>query len=430
MELTVQDYLKGLALYAKGQSILYAEDEPTISTHVEHFLRKFFDDVRVTSNGLEAWHAYEQRPCDILVTDVMMPQMDGVELCQKITSANPHQKIIVISAYNESSHLTTLIDIGVDKFLHKPFDNRRFLRALYSISRELYESSEKERLQQQLKINLETTQKILDMLDDALLVVEYGQVVRANDTFFRLVGATDIESFNEAGGRIDKLFLNAKGYIAHCTNKELTEKLRVEPQKALVKDEEGTRVMLIRQKSLSRASQIIMLTDVTTMEKDVLNGRQKLLLNPFTGIPNKMAFVAKLQESLKQGDCSVVLATITNYSQMIKLHGKEYALEVERYFSESVKSMLETKGLQKSVFFANYDKKCFVLLGETKTVTAMATILAQKEFFYNYKRASEGSEVHTILLRVHTKTIPCTKDMASEEMVAAIDKAFETMSLE
>ena len=79
MELSFHEYLDGLKLYGKGLSVLYAEDSLEVQVQVESFLRKFFEDVRIASNGLQAWQAYNERRCDILITDIMMPEMDGVE---------------------------------------------------------------------------------------------------------------------------------------------------------------------------------------------------------------------------------------------------------------------------------------------------------------------------------------------------------------
>lgn len=430
MEFSIHDYIEALSRYGKGLSVLYAEDEVNIAAQVEGFLRKFFEDVRTASDGLQAWQAYEERPCDILVTDVMMPNMSGIELCEKITEVNPHQKIVVVSAHNESEYLMKLINMGVDKFLLKPFDNKRFLRALYSVSNDLYEHSERLRLQEELKANLETTQLILDMMDDALVIVQEGVVVRANLRFLQLAGAESAEAFNGMGGRIDMLFVRAKGYIGHCSNNELLELLQKDPmQKALVKDTEGAMVMLLRQKQISDVSTIVMLTDVTTMEKDILVHRQKLLTNPFTGIPNKVAFVEKLQEAVQQAECSVVLVTVVEYAQMIKWHGKESALEVERLLSSSIKMLLENRNFIKSVYFANYDKNRFVLMADQKTAAVLADAIEERELTYSYRR-DEKDEAHNVKLRARTKIVSFAKETQIKDAVDVIEQKFEQLSIE
>jgi DNA-binding response OmpR family regulator len=137
--MTITDYLAGLKIYANGLSVIYAEDDQELASQVMIFLQKFFDDIRLCDDGELALDEYKKRTCDILITDIVMPNMDGIELSSKVVDMNAVQKIIVISAYNESDKLIKLINIGVEKFLLKPFDNRLFLRALYTVCKEIYD---------------------------------------------------------------------------------------------------------------------------------------------------------------------------------------------------------------------------------------------------------------------------------------------------
>jgi two-component system, cell cycle response regulator len=428
MELTIHELVDALTRYTKNQSVLYAEDEPEVRSQVELFLRKFFSDIRVASNGVEALQAYQERACDILITDVVMPQMDGIELCEKIVSANPYQKIVVISAHNESEHLMKLINMGVDRFLLKPFDNRRFLRALHGVSLELYERSEKARLQEQLKINLETTQHILDILDDALLIVENGHITRVNRRFLKLAGVANLDAYNEAGGRIDKLFVPAKGYVAHCDNTELLEKLKKgEEVKVLVREGEGMKILLLHRNKLDERSDLLSLVDVTSIEKDMLTHRQKLLINPFTGLPNKTALHEKLQDMVPKYPVTTVLITMLDYQKVIKWLGKQKANDAEKFIVDKIKELLKDKKIQ-LVYFANYDQNKFVILTNKNDSKSIVALLHNHEFPFSYSsNLDEGMfDTLNIKLQAVSKSFAINEPMLV--VIDGIEREFGTIS--
>jgi two-component system, cell cycle response regulator len=428
MESTIHELVETLTRYAKSQSVLYAEDEDAVRAQVELFLRKFFGDVRVCSNGLEAWQAYQERPCDVLVTDISMPQMDGIELCEKVVGENPYQKIVVISAHNESERLMKLINIGVDRFLLKPFDNRRFLRALHGLSLELYERAENTRLQEQLKLSLETTQHILDILDEALVIVENSCVVRANRKFLQLAGALSIEAFNEAGGRIDKLFVPARGYLMNCGNAELIEKLKDgEDLKVLVRESGGMKILQPHINKLDTCSDLISLVDITSVEKELLTNRQKLLTNPFTGLPNKSALFEKMQDMASKYPVTIVLVAILDYQKVVKWLGKQRANNAEKFAVEKIKELLADKKIQ-LLYFANYDQNKFVILTNKNDSKSIVALLNNHEFPFSYSNDSENGMFDTLNIKLQaiTKSFPVNETMLV--IVDTIEKEFGAIS--
>jgi len=87
-----------------------------------------FATVIVADNGNDALNLYReyydknQKYIDIVLTDIEMPKMDGIELSEKIMQINKEQDIIVISAYTDTKHLIKLINIGVAQFITKPIE--------------------------------------------------------------------------------------------------------------------------------------------------------------------------------------------------------------------------------------------------------------------------------------------------------------------
>jgi DNA-binding response OmpR family regulator len=74
---------------------------------------------------------------DLIITDIEMPSVNGIELSKNILKLNKNQKIIVLSAHEESHYLIDLLNIGVKGFLKKPFNKKRVLEVLHGICNEL-----------------------------------------------------------------------------------------------------------------------------------------------------------------------------------------------------------------------------------------------------------------------------------------------------
>lgn len=115
---------------AQGLSMLYVEDDRELRQNTARLLGSFFDDITTAENGLDGLNKYKKRSFDLILTDINMPQMNGVKLAQQIKYDNPRQVIIVISAHDEASYLLEMINIGVDYFVLKPLDLSQFMVVL------------------------------------------------------------------------------------------------------------------------------------------------------------------------------------------------------------------------------------------------------------------------------------------------------------
>ncbi len=121
---------------AEDLSILLVEDYEPLCSDILDILEDFFSLVVVAKNGKEALKLYEEalledkKGFDIVLSDVQMPIMNGVELSQAIRKIDPQQSIIVLSAYTDSDILIDLINIGITKFITKPLDYDEFIKTL------------------------------------------------------------------------------------------------------------------------------------------------------------------------------------------------------------------------------------------------------------------------------------------------------------
>ncbi|MDD4330669.1 MAG: response regulator transcription factor [Aliarcobacter sp.] len=137
------DYIS-LEKYAKEISILFVEDDKGISKKMEILLYEIFSKIEIAFDGNEAlekycnFHKANNEYPDLIITDIRMPNMDGIELIKHIYKENANQKIIVLSAHNESEYLIELVNLGIYRFILKPMDYNNFFEIIFKVSKEIY----------------------------------------------------------------------------------------------------------------------------------------------------------------------------------------------------------------------------------------------------------------------------------------------------
>ena len=151
-----------------------------------------FEPVLGASNGLEALEVLEQHPIKIMVTDVQMPKMNGIELIKEIKKRDYQMKIIVISGFAEFEFAQESIKLNVSDYLLKPFASRRLLEAVLRIKDELEkeeaEEFEMESLREQLKENKAA------LIDKLLLELLNGKVELNIEAQLKFLGMDEFQN--------------------------------------------------------------------------------------------------------------------------------------------------------------------------------------------------------------------------------------------
>lgn len=131
---------KELTKLTRSLKVLYAEDDETLHKKTISMLKNFFDDIDSCYDGQEAFELYKKNSSyDIVLSDINMPIMDGLKLSEEILKLNKKQKIVIISAYNDSENLEKIIDLDITNFISKPYDMEKFLLTIKKIANELQE---------------------------------------------------------------------------------------------------------------------------------------------------------------------------------------------------------------------------------------------------------------------------------------------------
>lgn len=112
-------------------SVLYAEDDTDTLNLTSMLLSDYVGELITAKNGQEAWELFNLHKIDIVLTDILMPKRNGLELSELIrNSTNPNVPIVITSAHTEAKYLIDAIDQKIDAYILKPLELNSLLKAL------------------------------------------------------------------------------------------------------------------------------------------------------------------------------------------------------------------------------------------------------------------------------------------------------------
>lgn len=196
-------------LYLSSLSILYVEDEDEIRDQLNSFLKRRCRKVYTAANGKKGLEAYKKHQPDIVVTDILMPIMDGLKMSELILEINPQVPLIVITAFEEPRYFHQAIELGVQQYVNKPVKLNILEQALFKCARILRAEAALKEIEERYQVLFKLSHIAISIADvdgdgDNLQHVIFeegsatqsieGGLVDCNDAFLELI---DYQNFKE-----------------------------------------------------------------------------------------------------------------------------------------------------------------------------------------------------------------------------------------
>jgi DNA-binding response OmpR family regulator len=118
-----------------AKKILIVEDDPSFSRAINHIIQKEGYDVITAANGMSGLRMAQEEKPDLLILDVMLPGLDGIEICHRLRQNPPTATlpIIMLSAKGQEADRTTGLKVGANEYLTKPIDRALLLEKVTSL---------------------------------------------------------------------------------------------------------------------------------------------------------------------------------------------------------------------------------------------------------------------------------------------------------
>lgn len=171
----------------KIATILYVEDESNIRVELAEFLEIFCDELLVANNGAQGLELYKHHLPWLVISDVRMPVMDGIEMASSILAINPQAHIIFTTAFSDTDYMQKAISLHADAYLIKPIDLVELEQVIkQAINTCLLESRLKEKTDTEKRIRSELEVILATMQDGVALIDKSLQCLFTNQAFDKL----------------------------------------------------------------------------------------------------------------------------------------------------------------------------------------------------------------------------------------------------
>jgi len=208
--------LKQLKEFSSHLTILYAEDEESVRVNMVSILQMLFKKVLVAENGKEAIELFKQNDVDIIITDVRMPYVDGLEFASFVRNVDNKIPIIVATAHNDVEYFISSIKIGVTNYLLKPISQENTISALSEAIQILMDREKSQKydslISQETKINEKKS-----LLGDIVNIYNTPTIIIYDENPFFMNNAfvEEFEFFEELmeeGRKMDEFITQKEGY--------------------------------------------------------------------------------------------------------------------------------------------------------------------------------------------------------------------------
>jgi DNA-binding response OmpR family regulator len=118
-------------------TLLYAEDDPQSRKNYAFVLEEYFSKVYIAEDGREALDIYHDKKPDVLLLDISMPFMDGLEVAKAVREENKEIPIIMLTAHSEQTKLMRAVNLKLEEYLLKPINEGNLRKVILKVINEI-----------------------------------------------------------------------------------------------------------------------------------------------------------------------------------------------------------------------------------------------------------------------------------------------------
>ena len=208
--------IKEIIDFSKTLKVLIVEDNEEAREQAVKLLENLFDDIVVAVDGIDGLEKFNKDKFDLVISDLNMPRMNGMEMCSKIRDITKNIPIVILSAYNDSEHFMDTIRLSINGYILKPININQFIDTLYDAIERIKLRDEV----YQYKLKLEKVNNELNTINhdlEAEVMERIGEIYSLNkeieDTQKEVVftmGAIGERRSKETGNHVKRVALYSK----------------------------------------------------------------------------------------------------------------------------------------------------------------------------------------------------------------------------
>ena len=323
-------------------SILYVEDEEGVRKQLSRFLKQFSSELFVAADGKEGLELYKKYKPDIVLSDIKMPNMNGIEMVKAIKQIDPKQHVIFTTAHNESGYFIDAIEIHVDGYVLKPINLEKLETKLNTIKEQI-------NIKKQLAAQQKLIYEIIQLQDNIIFILDKDRkIIFSNQKFLDVFSVKSIDDFNAKNLKIRDFFVQCNGCFYPSENEDWLESIKNIQDKTKkvvsILDKQGEpRFFLVSVKHIKDTTlTIVTLTEVTslTLEKRVFE--HKAYTDRLTNIHNRAYFDMEVDKEIARSKrentpLSMIILDIDKFKEMNDNYGHLVGDEILKELAKIIK---------------------------------------------------------------------------------------------
>ena len=349
-------------------TILYAEDEPDIRESLNRFLKRRVKKVILAEDGDRAIRLYHDLKPDILITDIKMPGLDGLELTRRIKALDPQLPVIITTAHNDEKFLLEAINVGVDAYLKKPIDN-------VSLTATLEKFTKISLLNRQLQEKNELIQLVLDKNPNFVLIIESGKILYMNRSLLDFLEYANLEHFNRSKANLDDyIFIREEeqkvpfsGFFPNIVVSGVNEmNVKIVNPRHLEQPESDYSMKVF--KAPNHRAHLVFFNDISNIEKERARYQVLALTDPLTKVYNRLKFDDAIDFEIERAKryerpLAIIMFDLDHFKSVNDQHGHQ----VGDYVLQEVARLVKIN-IRQTDIFARYGGEEFVILSPETTL--------------------------------------------------------------
>jgi len=399
-------------------SILIVDDDQGIIDAMEMILSRLVDKVFIANDGKEGIELFKTKNPDIIITDIRMPVLTGLEMAKEIRSLSAEQPIAILSAHSDTDLLLESIDIGVDKYFLKPLKVDELKKWVIKIAKQAS-------MKQALKIHEENIHFIIDHNPDGICMIDNDKLSYLNKPLLKLMNLSSFYEFSKQDVCLSSFFVNENGLrlfnnLAEFKSFLLSHQGKDSIVNILAPDDVPSNIsyynMFVKlYEEINRI--IIVFTDITSIEKERSMLKIQATTDALTQIPNRMYFDLYLSRQITSAKrentiFSLIMFDIDDFKLINDTYGHPVGDKVLIELTSLVSSHI-----RENDFFARWGGEEFIIL--IRSNGNESVVLAQK--IAQTIRSHHFADIGKLTCSFGTTLY--RKDDTSDSLIQRVDKA-------
>ncbi len=373
---------KAVHHYSKDLNVLYIENDEKVRKSTAYIFREYFLTLDIAKDGLDGlekyreYYANNRHYYDLVISDIVMPRFNGIELSDAILEINDDQMILILSAYSEPEYLYELINLGISSFLGKPIKINLLNRILHRISRIVLNRKAELKHQEHEKEEKNFLQSVMDIQENIIVISDGENIESANQSLLDFFDFKTVEDYKQVHVCISFTFIRSKGYF----HLELLAEDMLWTEHMLSHKDQDFMVIMQNIKTLkeesfkvsvnyfhSKKRYIATFTNITKMALDHKIDQHKANYDNLTEIYNRHSFYDILQKyftsASKISHMTLLMLDIDHFKVVNDKYGHLTGDAVLKEIALIIK-----KNIRKNDIFARWGGEEFVIIFEDCTL--------------------------------------------------------------